>query len=307
MGRRVLGRLAWAALTLWGTSLIVFTLTHAIPANPVAAICGSHADAQTQAQIRRELHLDDPLWQQYQWYLGRLLHGDLGFSYVTGEAVGAAIRTRFPATLALAAGGVAVWLLLGVPLGVLTARWRDQPVDRVVLVLAMVAISVPVFWLGRLLQHQLAYRDGYLPVAGLLSWRHLILPSITLGVAGAGWYARYVHSNLIEVLNEDYILAARLKGMPEHVVLFKHALRNGLVPVLTVLGMDIAALMGGVVLTESVFALPGIGALSLQAVRNMDIPMIMGTVLFAAAMVVGGNVVVDLLYGLLDPRIADGG
>ena len=189
------------------------------------------------------------------------------------------------------------------PLGVLTAKYRDKPIDRIVLLLATVSLSVPTFWVGRMLQFELAYRRGWLPVAGLFSWRHLVLPSVTLGVVGVGYYARLVHSNMIEVLNRDYIRAARARGLSEPAVLFKHGLRNALLPVLTVLGMDMAGLLGGVVFTESVFALPGLGALSLQAVLNLDVPMIMGTVLFAALLVVTANLVVDLVYRLVDPRV----
>jgi peptide/nickel transport system permease protein len=154
-----------------------------------------------------------------------------------------------------------------------------------------------------MLQFELAYRLGWFPVAGLFSWASLILPSVTLGVVGAGYYARLVHSNMLEVLNQDYIRAARARGLSEPVVLFKHGLRNACLPVLTVLGMDMAALLGGVVFTESVFALPGLGELSLQAVLNLDVPMIMGTVLFAALLVVAANLIVDFVYGLIDPRI----
>jgi len=303
MIRRLARRLLWSATTLLGTSLIVFTITHVVPADPIAAYAGPQADPETREHIRRELGLDDPVWQQYLRFLGRAVRGDFGRSYVTQQRVTDAIRTRFPTTLALSLAGLAVWLVIGIPVGVLTAKWRDSLADRLVLLLAMVGISLPTFWLGRLLQFQLAYRDGLLPVAGLLSWRHLILPAITLGTVGVGYYARLVHSNMVEVLNLDYIRTARSKGLPERTVLLKHALRNAFIPVLTILGMDAAALLGGVVFTESVFALPGLGSLALQAVINLDVPMIMGTVLFAAVLVVGANVVVDLVYCWVDPRI----
>src|SRR5262249_14023704 len=159
--------------------------------------------------IRKELGLDDPLWEQYGRYLWHALHGDLGKSFMTGERVTDAILIRFPSTLFLSLGGVAIWLLVGVPAVVLTARRRGKPIDRTTLVLSMIGISLPTFWLGRLLQYQFAYRDGVLPVAGFFSWDCLILPSITLGVVGAGYYARLVHSNMVEVLNQDYVRAAR--------------------------------------------------------------------------------------------------
>lgn len=307
MTRRLLYRLVQSVVTLLGVSLLVFFITHVIPADPVAAIAGPKADPETRERIRKQLHLDEPLLLQYGRYLGGVLQGDLGKSFVTGERVSDAILTRFPSTLLLSMGGVAIWLIVGVPMGVLTAKWRDKPIDRVVLVLAMVGISLPTFWLGRLLQYQIAYRDGLLPVAGFFNWQCLILPSITLGVVGAGYYARLVHSNMVEVLHQDYIRAARARGLSEPVVLFKHALRNALIPVLTVLGMDIAGLLAGVVFTESIFALPGLGALALQAVLNLDVPMIMGTVLFAAVLVVAANIIVDLVYRLVDPRIQQTG
>ncbi len=303
--RRILNRLVQSFVTLLGVSVLVFVITHAIPADPVAAVAGPKADAETRERIRQELGLNDPLWEQYGRYLWRMVQGDFGKSFITGERVADAILSRFPSTLFLSLGGAAIWLVVGVPLDVLTAKFRDKPIDRLTLVLAMIGISLPTFWLGRLLQYQFAYRNGLLPVAGFFDWQCLILPSITLGAVGAGYYARLVHSNMVEVLNQDYIRAARARGLSEPVVLFKHALRNALIPVLTVLGLDIAALLAGVVFTESIFALTGVGALALQAVLTLDVPMIMGTVMFAAVLVVGANIVVDLVYRLVDPRIQE--
>ncbi len=300
---RLAGRLLGAALTLLGTSLVVFVVAHAVPGDVVGAFAGPQADAETRENIRHELHLDEPLPKQYGRFLWGAVRGDLGRSNVTQEPVLDAILSRFPATLVLSLGGLAIWLAISLPLGVLTAKYRDRPIDRVTLVLATVAVSVPTFWLGRLLQFELAYRLGWFPVAGLSSWASLVLPSVTLGVVGAGYYARLVHSNMLEVLNQDYVRAARARGLSEPAVLFKHALRNAFLPVLTVLGMDVAGLLGGVVFTESVFALPGLGALSLQAVLNLDVPMIMGTVLFSALLVVAANLFVDLVYRLVDPRV----
>jgi peptide/nickel transport system permease protein len=300
---RLLRRLPGAALTLLGTSLVVFLIAHAVPADPVAAFAGPHADKEARDAIRHEMHLDDPLAAQYLRFLGNALRGDLGRSNVTREPVVGAILARFPATLALSLGGLAVWLLVSLPLGVLTAKYRDRPLDRLTLGLATVTVSLPTFWLGRLLQFGLAYRLGWFPVAGFFSWASLVLPSLTLGIVGAGYYARLVHSSMLEVLNQDYVRAARARGLSEGKVLFKHALRNAFPPVLTVLGLDTAGLLGGVVFTESVFALPGLGALSVQAVLNLDVPMIMGTVLFAALLVVTANLIVDLAYQWIDPRV----
>lgn len=302
---RLAARLGWAAVTLAGTSLLVFAIAHAVPADPVAAFAGPHADKETRDRIRRELRLDDPAWRQYLRYVGHALHGDLGHSYVTQEPIAEAIRTRFPATLALSLGGLAVWLLVGIPVGVLTARWRGSALDHGILVLAMIGVSLPTFWLGRMLQFQLAYRAGRFPVAGFYSWEHLLLPCLTLGMVGVGWYARLVHTHMVEVLGQDSIRTARAKGLAESAVLFRHALPQIVVPLLTAVGIDLAALLGGVVFTETIFALPGIGALSVQAVLNLDVPMVMGTILFAAGVVVAANLAVDLLYTRLDPRIRE--
>lgn len=303
MKRRLVKRSFEAVVALLGTSLLVFALVHAIPADPVAAYVGPHADQATRVRVRRDLGLDDALWRQYARYLGRALKGDLGRSFVTEEPVAEALARRFPTTLALALGGVTIWLLIGVPLGILTAQRRNSFLDRSVFLLAMVGMSVPTFWLGRLLQFKIAYRDGLLPVAGFLSWQHLILPALTLGLASAGYYARLVHANLCEVLDQQYIRAARARGLPEATVLCKHALLNALPPVLTVLGADVAGLLGGVVFVENIFALPGLGELALQSVLNLDVPMIMGTVLFSAVIVIGANLLVDMLYYVIDPRV----
>lgn len=304
MIKRLFSRLGWAVVTLLGTSLIVFLMAHAVPADPAAAFAGPHADKATTERIRKELGLDQPLWKQYALYIGRAARGDLGRSYVTQERITEAILTRFPTTLALALGGLGVWLALGIPVGMLTAKWKNSPLDRAVLLLAMVGISLPAFWLGRMLQFQLAYRAGLAPVAGFYSPAHLALPCATLGLVGVGYYMRLVHTYMVEALAQDYVRTARAKGASEGKVLFRHALPNVLIPLLTVVGMDLAALLGGVVFTETIFALPGVGALSVQAVLNLDVPMIMGTVLFSAALVVAANVAVDLLYGRLDPRVA---
>ncbi len=307
MIRKIGLRLVTSAVTLLGTSLLIFFLVHAVPADPVAAMAGPHADADTRERIRVQMHLDDPAWLQYVRYLGNALCGDLGRSNITQEPVAEAILLRLPPTAVLACGGMALWLLIGIPVGVLTARYRDKPIDRVVLVASMFGVSLPVFWLARLLQYQMAYRWGLFPVAGFATWSHLLLPTLTLGIVGAGYYARLVHSNLIETLNQDYIRAARARGLSETTVLFKHALRNALLPVLTVAGVDLAALLGGVLFTESVFAIPGLGSLAWQAVLNVDIPMIMGTTLFAALAVVVANLLVDVTYTVIDPRIQRGG
>ncbi len=303
MLNRMLRRLGWAVVVLWGTTVITFLIVHAVPADPVRVYAGANADAETIERIRTELGFDDPLIVQYGRYIGNLLQGDLGTSLVTGERVLDAILLRFPVTFALALSAMFLWMLMSVPLGVLTAKYRGRAVDRIVLTVSLVAISLPVFWLARMLQYYLAYRSGLFPVGGWTDWTHLVLPATTLALVITGYYARLVHANMVEVLNADYMRVARAKGIPEYIVLFKHGLRNAVIPVITVLGLDMAALMGGVVFTENVFALPGLGVLALQSVFSLDVPMIMGVVLFSAAMVVCANIVVDFVYIWIDPRV----
>lgn len=290
-------------MTLFSTAVLTFFLLNALPGDVARVIAGPKASPEVIKEIHLKYHLDDPWWKRLGLYLGQLAHGDLGRSYVTDQPVAEALLTRLPTTVALAALASAMWMVVAVPLGVLTARFRGSRLDRAVLVLATLSLSLPSFWLARMMQYALAYKLGWFPVATLQSAWHLVLPAGCLATLFVGYYARLVHTQMVEVLDSLYVRAARAKGSSEFRVLFKHALRNALIPVVTVLGMDVAGMLGGVLFVENVFALPGIGTLALQSVFNLDPPMIMGTVLCSAALVVGANWVVDLSYGWIDPRI----
>ncbi len=300
---RITSRLFWSVVTLLGTALLTFLLTNFVPGDVTTIIAGPKANDAVRAAIRQRYHLNDPLALRFAHYLGQLARGDLGQSYVTEQPVAAAIVTRFPVTAALAATAVVLWMLVAVPVGVLSARYRGSWFDRSTLVLATVSLSLPAFWLARMLQYWLAYKLGWFPVGFFRSFYHLLLPALTLAILAIGYYARLIHSNMVEVLDAPFIRAARSKGVSESAVLFQHALRNALIPVVTILGMDVAALLGGVLFVENVFALPGIGTLAVQSVFNLDVPMIMGTVMFSATLVVGANLMVDILYRWMDPRI----
>ena len=300
---RLLTRFWWSAVTLLGTAFLTFLLVNAVPGDVARVIAGSKASAVVLLEIHLKYHLDDPVLQRLGFFLIQLAHGDLGHSYVTDQSVAEAILIRFPTTAALTSLAVVMWVALAVPLGVLTARFRSSWFDRTTLVVATVSLSLPAFWLARILQYCLAYKLGWFPVGFFRSFVDLLLPAATLAILMVGYYARLVHTNMVEVLDSLYVRAARAKGASETRVLFKHALRNALIPVVTMLGMDVASLLGGVLFIENVFALPGIGNLAVQSVLNLDVPMIMGTVLFSATLVVGANWVVDLLYGWIDPRI----
>jgi len=300
---RLFQRLIWSVITLLGTAFLTFFLLNALPGDVARVIAGSKASPDVIQEIHAKYHLDDPLWQRFFLYLNQLAHGDLGHSYVTDQSVAEAILTRLPTTLALSGLAVVMWIVLAVPLGALTARWRDSWFDRSTLVVATLTLSLPAFWLARMMQYWLAYQLGWFPIGFFRGFGDLLLPAASLAILFVGYYARLIHTNMVEVLDSPYIRAARAKGASETRVLFKHALRNALIPVITILGMDVAGMLGGVLFIENVFALPGIGTLALQSVFNLDPPVIMGTVLFSATLVVGANWVVDLLYGLIDPRI----
>ena len=303
MFTRLLIRLFWSAVTLFGTSVLLFFLVNAVPGDVAKIIAGPKASPAVLAQIHKEYHLDDPVWKRLCWYLDQLAHGDLGHSYVTDQPVAQAILSRLPLTAALAATAVVLWMLMAVPLGVLTAKYRGRWFDRGVLVAATLSLSLPSFWLARMLQYGLAYKLGWFPVAGFNGVASLLLPALTLALLFVGYYARLIHTNMVEVLESPFVRGARARGLSEVAVLFRHAFPNALIPVVTVLGMDAASLLGGVLFTENVFALPGIGTLAVQSVFNLDVPMIMGTVLLSATLVVLANIVVDVLYGWIDPRI----
>jgi peptide/nickel transport system permease protein len=301
--RYLLRRLAWAVVTLWGVSLLAFLAVFVVPGDPVAVLAPKGASPETRQAIRRELGLDRPVLTQYLTYAGRALQGDLGRSYVTGEPVAEAVARRIPPTALLALSGWLVWLVAGTVLGAAAALAPGRWPERAVLGFGILGTSLPTFWVGIVLLYLFAARLPWLPAGGYGTPAHLVLPTLTLGLSGAAAYSRLVHAGLRGVLEQEYVRTARAKGLAERQVVLRHALRNALLPLATLAGADLATLMGGVVFTESVFAWPGIGQLAVQAVLNLDVPMIMGVVLFAAAAVVAANLAVDLLYPRLDPRI----
>jgi peptide/nickel transport system permease protein len=296
-------RIVFGAAVLVGTSLITFTIAFVIPADPAIAMAGAKADPQTLATIRRELGLDQPLYLQYARYLDRAIHGDLGRSYIRRESVTHLIATRLPATAVLAISAMAVSLLLGIAMGLVAAAWRGTAIDNSLLVVSLGLVSIPVFWLGTMLLIAGGLYLRSFPLGGFSGPRSLVLPTLTLALGSAGYYSRILHTNLAEAMEQDYVRTARGKGMSGARVLMKHAMANAMLPLVTIAGLDLAGLLSGVVLTETVFNWPGIGRLAFEAIFNLDIPLIMGTVLFSAFLIVAANIAVDLLYLWLDPRI----
>jgi peptide/nickel transport system permease protein len=295
----IVQRLGWAVVVLAGVTLLSFVLTLAA-GDPARLVAGPKADEQTVAQIRRELGLDRPLYVQFARYVGRLLHGDLGRSHVTRQPVLAAITERLPATAYLALSSWVLAATAGILTGCLSVVYRRR--EKIVLAASLVALSVPPFWLGLVLLYIVAYRLQWLPLGGYGA-PHVILPALALATGYAAYYARLVHTNMSAVVDQDYVRTARAKGLSSLAVYGQHALRNALIPVVTVLGLDLAGLMSGVVLTETIFHWPGVGRLAVEAVFNQDIPMILGAVLLSAVLVVLSSIVVDLLYRVIDPRV----
>lgn len=297
-------RIAFGAVVLIGTSLITFAVAFLVPADPAVTLAGAKADPQTLATIRREMGLDKPVYVQYALYLDRALHGDLGRSYIRRESVTALIEERLPATAILAVTAIVLSLILGIAMGVIAAANRGRALDHALLFLSLALVSIPVFWLGTMLLIAGGLYLRSFPLGGFSGARSLILPAITLALGSAGYYSRILHTNLTEALDQDYVRTARGKGVSRAGVMLHHAMANALLPLVTLAGLDLAGMLSGVVLTETVFNWPGIGRLAYEAVFNLDVPLIMGTVLFSALLIVVGNLLVDIIYVWLDPRIS---
>jgi peptide/nickel transport system permease protein len=299
----ILRRLVQAALILLGVAAITFVLLYALPADPARMIAGRSATTQTVASIRHELGLDQPLLIQFSTYLSNLLHGNLGRSYAQKTEVWTLIAARLPATLVLMLAGILVEVVLGLTLGTIAAVRRGGFVDRLVMMASFVGVSAPQFVVALLLLYVFAVTLGWLPMSGYGTFAHVVLPASTLGVLGAGWYARMVRSAMIDVLNQDYVRTARAKGLSSRRIIFRHALPNAILPIIAMIGIDIGQFMGGVVVVEAVYGWPGIGQLAWQAIQQVDIPIIMGVTLTSALAIVIGNLLADLVAPLIDPRI----
>ncbi len=296
-------RLLQSALILLGVSAITFVLLYALPADPARMIAGRSATAQTVANIRHELGLDQPLLVQFTHYIGGLIHGDLGRSYAQKTQVATLIAARLPATLTLMAAGIFVEVLIGVALGTLAALNRGRFIDRAVMTTAFVGVSAPQFVVALLLLYVFAATLGWFPMSGYGSPAHVVLPAATLGLLGAGWYARMVRSAVVDVLNQDYVRTARAKGLSQRRIILRHVLPNAVLPVIAMIGIDIGQFMGGVVVVEAVYGWPGIGQLAWQAIQQVDIPIIMGVTLTSALAIIIGNLIADFLAPAIDPRI----
>jgi peptide/nickel transport system permease protein len=318
MGRYIIRRSLWVILLLLIVSAVTFLIFFALPSGDPAALRAGKSPTPEQLQtIRHTLGLDKPLYVQYWRYIkGIVLHFDFGFSYQNSQPVRTEMFQRLPATISLTIGAVVVWLLIGLPVGVISAVRSRSVLDRFTMGAALVAISAPVYWLGLLglflfsndigrVAHIFDGAGTYTPLTqNPARWfGSLLLPWLVLAASFAAFYARLLRSNLIDTMSQDYIRTARAKGLSERAVIWRHGVRSAITPIVTVLGLDIGILLGGVILAETVFNVPGIGRYAYEGIINSDLPVIQGTVLFGAFFIVVANLVVDIMYALIDPRV----
>lgn len=300
----IVRRLILSIPTLIGVMIVVFLLLYVAPGDPVQDMVGERADAETIARLRKELHLDEPLPKQFALYAGGVLKGDLGNSYITQRPIIRDIKERFPKTLLLAGSAMFLASVLGITIGVLSARNPGGWFDRLGLGLAYLGISFPVYWVGLILILVFAVTLRWLPPSGYGGIKYLILPALALGSRSIAFLARVTRSSMLEVLGGDFVRTARAKGLRERVVVARHALRNALIPIITVLGLDFGYYLTGSILTETIFSWPGIGRYVVNAIARRDLPAINGSVLFLSVVFVLVNLITDLAYAKADPRVA---
>jgi ABC-type dipeptide/oligopeptide/nickel transport system permease component len=303
MLRYLLRRLLLTVPVLLGVATLVFALIHLVPGDPAQSMLGESATPEEVARLRTALGLDRPLLEQYGAFLRGVARGNLGTSFRYGTPVTREIRQRMPDTAKLAVCAMAVAVAIALPLGIIAAVFRGRAADHAAMTLALAGISMPNFWLGPLLAILFAVYLGWLPVAGSGTLAHLILPSLTLGAALAAILARMTRASLLEELRELYVLAARARGFSRARAVLRHAFRNSLIPIVTIIGLQFGAVLTGTIITETIFAWPGVGRLLIQAINFRDYPLVQGCILFISVTYVAMNLLTDLTYGLLDPRI----
>ena len=300
----ILKRLLMAVPIFVGITAVTFFLLNVVPGDPVTVMMKEHVDADVIARVRAQMHLDDPPILRYFRFLNDFVfHGDLGYSYKLKRPVTDLIIGAFPYTFALAVAAALVAWAIGIPAGVVSAVRQYSLVDYSAMTFALIGISMPVFWSGILMQYVFGYKLQILPLSGFEGIRSLIMPAIVLGWGSAASVSRLTRSSLLEVIRADYVRTARAKGLREKLVITKHALKNAMLPVVTVMALQVSGLLSGAVITESVFGIPGVGRVSVGAIQGRDMPLLQGTVIFETLLVVLGNLAADIAYAFLDPRI----
>jgi peptide/nickel transport system permease protein len=306
MKQFILNRVLSGILVIFGISIFSFLLIHFIPGDPVKIMLGINASPEQVEKLTHHLGLDKPLLVQYWQYIMNVFQGDFGTSLKTGRPVLTEILDRFPETVKLAVFGLFVAVVIGMSLGILAARFKDSFIDKLCTAFATLGVSIPSFWLAILLIMLFSVKLSWFPIANGTGFRDLILPAVTLGVVASTMIMRLTRNGMVEVLSNDYIRTARAKGLEDRLILFRHALRNVLIPVVTVIGLQLAALLGGTVIIEQVFNWPGLGTLAIGAIMSRDFPLIQGIVLFMGVVYVTINILVDVLYSMIDPRVEMG-
>jgi peptide/nickel transport system permease protein len=311
-------RILWACVLFIVITMVSYVIFFIIPVNPAALACGQRATADCIENAKKNLKLDAPVYEQYGNFLWQLVgHQNLGKSYFNRQSVNETVMNAAPVTASLVIGGAILWMLIALPIGILSALRPRSLLDRTAMVFVLIGISAHPVWIGLILSYVVGFKLGWTPITGYcdffnpttdcggpVQWAwHMILPWITFAILFAALYVRMIRANVMETSNEDYVRTARAKGAPEHVVIRTHILRNALLPVVTMLGMDIGVALGGAIFTETVFSLPGLGQTALQAISNFDLPTVQGIVVFATLAIIVFNLIVDLLYAVIDPRI----
>jgi peptide/nickel transport system permease protein len=299
----IIKRILISIPVLIGVALILFLLLNVMPGDPVTLMMGEHIKPALIETFRARMHLDDPVLVRFARYMLGVLRGDFGISYKLNREVSSLISQSFPHTIKLTVYAALVSWVIGIPAGLISAVKQNTLIDRAFMGFSLLGVSLPVFWAGLLMQYVFAYKLRWLPVNGYYSFKYYIMPAIVLGWSSAGTVARLTRSNLLEILKNDFIRTARAKGLGESAVVLGHALKNAMLPVVTIMAMQVAALLGGAVMTESIFSIPGLGRMAVSAISTRDMPLLQGTILFSTALVIVGNLVADLMYGFLDPRI----
>jgi len=303
MAKFILKRLLSLMPILLGVSLIIFILLNVVPGDPITLMFKEHIYPDVIERLRREMHLDDPAYIRYFRFIWSALHGDLGVSYKLNRPVTYLLLNAFPRTLILALSAAIFSWIVGIPAGILSAVKKYSIEDYFFMGFALCGVSMPVFWSALLFQYTFSLKLGWLPVAGYTGAKYYILPAIVLGWSSAGKIARLTRSSLLEVMQKDYIRTARAKGLKELPIIYGHAFKNSILPVVTVMAIQVASLLSGAVITESVFGIPGIGRIAVGAIQSRDMPLLQGSVIFATFLVIIGNIIADVAYAFIDPKI----
>lgn len=303
MVKYIFKRILIAIPVLIGVMLIIFLMLNVVPGDPVTLMMKEHIKPELIERMREQMGLDDPVMVRFVNYIKDAIRGDFGVSYKLNRNVTDLIINAFPHTVRLSIFAALIAWIIGIPAGIISAVKQNSFTDRFFMSISLLGVSMPVFWAALMLQYVLAFKLKLLPVSGYATWKHLLMPAVVLGWSSAGTIARLTRSSLLEIMKNDFVRTARAKGLKESAVVVGHALKNALLPVVTMMAIQVASLLSGAVITESVFGIPGIGRLAVNAIQTRDMPLLQGTVVFTTILIICGNLIADLLYSVIDPRI----